>query len=307
MWGLLLLLLCIYFQLSSAFLPRGAFFGDAAKVLKRYQLPQLTSDVRPVPYDVTHDGALIKHHTLLPPMLQNFETNGFTMWDIAGSAVVTDEYVRLTPTAQSRHGCLLNKIPNEFEEWSFRIGFRVSGSQKFGADGMAMWYTKNPQCTGNDGIFGSSKSFEGAGILFDTYDNDNRRDNPQVIVIGSGDDHNPHADFMPTRLSNCKFDYRKVSNVAVVHVTVKYANNQLSVSLGTFDTGMVECATAEVKLPTGFYFGVSALTGGLADKHEVFYVAVASGHPVTNDEEESRLRDGPVMESVEKLKHRPQM
>jgi mannose-binding lectin 1 len=298
------------FCVTSAFLPSGenSFFAAIGKASqRRHQFPvYLTGDHRRrvVPADVVSNH--IPQHTLLPPMLLNFDTKGFAQsWEIAGSAVVTDSYVRLTPGVHSRHGCLQNLIPNDFEDkWVFRVGFRVRGKNKMGADGLAMWYTKQPnQCTLDNSIFGHNGSFEGVGILFDTYDNDHRKDNPQVLIIGSGDAHNAAADYMSTSLGNCKYNFRKnFDETVVVHVIARYDEGQLSVSLGSIDDGLFTCATAEVKLPAGYYFALSALTGGLADEHDVFYAAVSSVHSATDEDHEAKLRDGAALEFQERQK-----
>ena len=260
--------------------------------LKRKAFPDLVVGEHPVPSDVKGSTKRVQHHSLLPPMLQNFDTNGFNMWDIDGSAVVTDNYVRLTPAAQSKHGCLWNTVPNELEEWSFRVGIRASGPTKYGADGLALWYTKRAHCTGTDSIFGAVKNFEGIGILLDTYDNDHRKDNPQIHILGSGDNHDPNADFMTTRLGGCQFDYRTVSPTTVVHVTARYTRGTLSVTLGTFDSGQVECASLSVTLSPGFYFGLSAQTGGLADEHDVYYAAAVSlGEELTVSNFQDRMAE----------------
>ena len=45
----------------------------------------------------------------------------------------------------------------------------------------ALWYTAQPGQLGT--VFGSSDYWTGLGILFDSFDNDNQRNNPYVMAM----------------------------------------------------------------------------------------------------------------------------
>ena len=62
--------------------------------------------------------------------------------------------------------------PITFRNWEIVIEFKIDGHRKdlFG-DGMAFWYVKHPLRPGN--VFGHEDQFEGLGIFFDTYANQN--------------------------------------------------------------------------------------------------------------------------------------
>ncbi len=50
------------------------------------------------------------------------------------------------------------------------LEFRIGGGGKLGADGMALWYTKETKIEG--GVFGNTDKWTGLAIIFDTFDND---------------------------------------------------------------------------------------------------------------------------------------
>ena len=64
------------------------------------------------------------------------------------------------------------KQPIQFRNWEVVVEFKIDGHRKdlFG-DGMAFWYVKNPLRPGN--VFGHEDQFDGLGIFFDTYANQN--------------------------------------------------------------------------------------------------------------------------------------
>ena len=57
--------------------------------------------------------------------------------------------------------------------------FRVNGRGRIGADGLAFWYTTQPGVEGP--VFGSSDKWNGFGLFFDSFDNDNKRNNPYIM------------------------------------------------------------------------------------------------------------------------------
>lgn len=92
-------------------------------------------------------------------------------------AIASGEMVRLAPSLKSQKGAIWTKAPTEFEWWEVDIVFRISGRGRIGADGMAFWYTTE-QGDYNGNSFGSSDRWNGLGVLFDSFDNDNAHNNP---------------------------------------------------------------------------------------------------------------------------------
>jgi lectin, mannose-binding 2 len=93
-------------------------------------------------------------------------------WDFTGSTMVTTQFVRLTPDAQSKSGAIWNQVPLFNRNWEIHLNFKVHGKGKelFG-DGMAFWYVKERLKDGP--VFGSKDSFSGLAIILDTYSNHN--------------------------------------------------------------------------------------------------------------------------------------
>ena len=90
-------------------------------------------------------------------------------------------------------------------ESQVELKMQVASKSHFGGDGFGLWllhesmnpasHTETDWLSGP--IVGLRANFEGVGIIFDTYDNDNQRDNPSVFVIKNFPrDGQPPSDFV---------------------------------------------------------------------------------------------------------------
>ncbi|KNC84590.1 hypothetical protein SARC_03187 [Sphaeroforma arctica JP610] len=135
---------------------------------------------------------------------------------------------------------------------------------------MTIWLTEDRAETGN--IFGSKDFFKGLGLMIDTYDNDGKRDNPSLYaVIGDGNTaFNHNNDGGDAVIGKCRVYARNAINPLTIRAS--YADKTLMVSVDETSNGKYyePCFTvSKIEIPTGYYFGVSAATGGLADDHIV--------------------------------------
>nr|CAG4645582.1 EOG090X07L3 [Lynceus sp. MCZ IZ 141354] len=212
-----------------------------------------------------------REHSLVRP----YQGSGITMpfWDFLGHVMVTSSYVRLTPDLQSRQGALWNTAPVKSKYWELQVQFRVTGKGKelFG-DGLAIWYTKDRMEAGP--VFGSKDYFHGLGIILDTYSNHNGQHNHEhpfiSAMIDNGTLHYDHdKDGTHTQLAGCTAKFRNVDHDT--YVSIRYEKDVLTVSTDIENRmAWKECfSVAGVKLPTGYYLGVSAATGDLSDNHDV--------------------------------------
>lgn len=105
---------------------------------------------------------------------------------------------------RSRKGAVWNKRPFAEEFWEVEMSFKVTGQGRIGADGLVhcsfvlfrafrmafshlqgLWYTAQKGVIGP--VFGSNDYWTGMGLLFDSFDNDNQRNNPYIgLMINDG-------------------------------------------------------------------------------------------------------------------------
>lgn len=215
-----------------------------------------------------------REHSLVRP----YQGSGMTIpyWDFLGSTIVTNNYIRLTPDLQSKQGSLWNAVPCNLKNWELKVHFKVHGKGRelFG-DGFAIWYAKDRMQEGP--VFGSKDHFQGLAIILDTYSNHNGQHNHQhpyvSAMINNGTlEYDHDRDGTHTQLAGCEAKFRNLE--FDTHLTVRYERDTLTVSTDIANKGAwKECFSVKgVKLPTGYYFGMSANTGDLSDNHDILSI-----------------------------------
>ena len=59
--------------------------------------------------------------------------------------------------------------------------FCPPGRGRIGADGLAFWYTAARGVEGP--VYGSNDQWIGLGVFFDSFDNDNKHNNPYIMAM----------------------------------------------------------------------------------------------------------------------------
>ncbi|KAL6445477.1 hypothetical protein ACFW04_000807 [Cataglyphis niger] len=215
-----------------------------------------------------------REHCLNKP----YQGTGMTIpyWDFMGSTMVTNNYIRITPDLQSKQGALWNSIPCHVRNWELQVEFKVHGKGKdlFG-DGFAIWYTKERMKPGP--VFGNQDYFQGLAVILDTYSNHNgahSHQHPYIsAMINNGSLHYDHdRDGTHTQLAGCEAKFRNVEHPT--YIAIRYEKDTLTVSTDIANKlGWKQCFQVnEVKLPTGYYIGISATTGDLSDNHDILSI-----------------------------------
>ncbi|XP_044738350.1 protein ERGIC-53 isoform X2 [Chrysoperla carnea] len=221
-------------------------------------------------------------YSFKPPYLAQ-KDGTVPFWEYGGYTIASAENVRIVPSLKSQKGAIWTVQPTNFDWWEVEIVFRITGRGRIGADGLAFWYTSNKGAYGGD-VFGSSDKWNGLGIFFDSFDNDNKHNNPYIYaIVNDGTKAFDHQnDGMTQAIAGCLRDFR--NKPFPTKARIEYYQNTLTVS---FHNGMTNneqdfemCLRAEnVYLPKNGYFGLSAATGGLADDHDVFHFLTTSLYP----------------------------
>uniref|UniRef100_A0A8C3LJN9 Lectin, mannose binding 1 n=1 Tax=Chrysolophus pictus TaxID=9089 RepID=A0A8C3LJN9_CHRPC len=187
-------------------------------------------------------------------------------------AIPSADQIRITTSLKSQKGSVWTKNKSIFEYWEVEVTFRVTGRGRIGADGLAIWFTEEQGMEGP--VFGAADKWNGVGIFFDSFDNDGKKNNPGVVVVGNDGkllyDH--QNDGSTQALASCQRDFR--NKPYPVRAKITYYQKTLTVLINNGFTPDKEdyefCAKVEdMVLPSQGYFGISAATGGLADDHDV--------------------------------------
>ena len=123
-------------------------------------------------------------------------------------------------------------------------------------------------------MYGSNDQWIGLGVFFDSFDNDNKHNNPYISAMTNDGSkiYDHQNDGVTQQLAGCLRDFR--NKPFPVRAKIEYYKNTLTVlihnGMSNNDKDFELCVRSEnVVLPKNGYFGVSAATGGLADDHDV--------------------------------------
>jgi len=239
----------------------------------------------------THHLPIENSHSLYPPM-----DTSLHYWRYGNAAVAGRGFVRLTPAVQSRSGWLYNEMAIQSLDWEMQILFSVRSTYHLGGDGFGIWVVNGDDQEGSlsrrewiaGGVHGMRDDFNGFGVIFDTYDNDQNRKNPTVLVLkndGSPKTWDHDKDFDPDRVkeahnemdTSCKLNYRNVDRASDIDtdVLLRYQSGILHVYTDNDGQGYKVCLAAKLDVKTdGSYFAFTAVTGAVADIHEIKGITV---------------------------------
>ncbi|XP_062410607.1 protein ERGIC-53 [Sardina pilchardus] len=193
-------------------------------------------------------------------------------WVHTGNAIPSSDQIRITPSLRSQKGSVWTKNTVNFQHWEAEVTFRVSGRGRMGADGLAMWFTTGQGLTGP--VYGAADQWNGVGIFFDSFDNDGKKNNPAIVIVGNNGNlvYDHQNDGTTQALGTCLRDFR--NKPYPVRARITYYKKTLTVMINNGFTPDKEdyefCARVEnMVIPAEGYFGISAATGGLADDHDV--------------------------------------
>ncbi|GCB77809.1 hypothetical protein scyTo_0018517 [Scyliorhinus torazame] len=165
------------------------------------------------------------------------------------------------------------------QDWEVQVHFKVHGQGKknLNGDGFAIWYTKNRMQAGT--VFGSIDPFSGLGIFVDTYPNEEKQQErifPYIsAMVNNGSLSYDHSrDGRPTAIGGCTALVRNLDHDTFV--VTRYLKRRLTVMINIEGKNeWKDCIDLPgVRLPLGYYFGVSSATGDLTDNHDIVSVKV---------------------------------
>ena len=267
---------------------------------------------------VSMDHPVEQHHSLHTPLDKTQ-----VYWNYGGSTVLTNSLIRLTPSTLDRRGWLWNEYPLESANWEVEWAMEVHSKPHFGGDGMCMWALAGVQdpsfsqrADALDGpIFGMKPDFDGLGVCFDVYDNDNKRNNPAVFVLEQSrganqrnwhHDTDYEEDMVTTKPATtphdpsyaahkCIADFRNTGKSA--RVLVKLLHGVLHVYIDVSESGQYKFCLAVQLVGSykDYHLAFSAATGGVADNVDIKEVStryLKDTDREFDDEKLGRLKSG---------------
>ena len=224
--------------------------------------PQATSRIR------------LPQFCLGPPPFPKAEYMDFEMF---GSAKVRKGMMELTDLVESQKGAIWSRRPltshNNGRNWQIDLRFQVGGSpnKDFWGDGFAFWVATERGQLGE--ALGGPDTYTGLAVYFDTFKNQNFQHKKHPYVYGkvsNGHDSVHYSTLTQDSAPGCHIPFRD-------HLTVTTTVARMTLLDGVFSVVMrpqgavdwVQCFEIHgVTVVPGAFIGVSAMTGGLVDRHD---------------------------------------
>ncbi|KAM8873441.1 lectin, mannose-binding 2-like a [Synchiropus picturatus] len=259
----------------------------------------------------------LKREYSLSKPYQGVGSLGSSHWELQGDAMVTTEQVRLTPEMQSRQGAVWSRLPCHLKDWEMQVHFKIHGQGKknLNGDGLAIWYTKERMQKGP--VFGNMDNFTGLGVFVDTYPNEEKHLEAQkkrytprtqrifpfvLAMVGNGTISYDHErDGRPTELGGCNAMIRNLKHDTFLFI--RYIRRRLTVMIDI--DGQHEwrdCLDIPgVRLPLGYYFGATAVTGDLSDNHDIISLKLYQLTVLRSKKEEEEEDEEITIPSVDNM------
>ncbi|XP_074474343.1 lectin, mannose-binding 2-like a [Sebastes fasciatus] len=265
----------------------------------------------------------LKREYSLSKPYQGVGSLGSSHWELMGDAMVTTEQVRLTPDKQSRQGAVWGRLPCHLTDWEMQVHFKIHGKGKknLNGDGLAIWYTKERAQKGP--VFGNMDNFTGLGVFVDTYPNEEKQLEAQkkrytprtqrifpfvLAMVGNGSISYDHErDGRPTELGGCNAMVRNLKHDTFLFI--RYVRRRLTIMIDI--DGQHEwrdCLDIPgVRLPLGYYFGATSITGDLSDNHDIislklYQLTVLRSQREEEEEDDKEEITIPSVDNIELLR-----
>jgi len=248
-----------------------------------------------------YGGAMAANDESLPgtpiPRLDLTPSNGkVPHWNLGEQAVVDGIDVKLIGRDAKSKGTIWATEQCHADQWEAKFDLTITGDSETPGKGLAFWYTTSVMKAGI--LFGSEERYEGFGLLFDSYDDDGKADNP--IIMGWINDgtkvFNHDTDGLGTRFGGCRAKYRNRGNK--VGVMVQYQHDSLKVLLDMRNNGVWErCLVKDnIYLSAGSYFGFSAsnMADSVGDEvriHNLVVRDLETKESIKKEEEEIKKKE----------------
>jgi len=193
-------------------------------------------------------------------------------WEYGGDSLAFEDRVLLTSDVPSRNGWLWSENPIGLSKWEGIFAIKISGKNRLFGDGLAFWATEEPKVTGD--VMGYMNKWKGLGVIIDTYDNNVDNRHPYLsVVVNDGNGYWDHAnDGGSLTRYGCRIK-PKFRNKGVLQVVVSVFESHIQVLLFDEDNEKwYDCVNVSGNHGNKFvgnYFGFTASTGSVSDRHEV--------------------------------------
>ncbi|CAI6335099.1 unnamed protein product [Periconia digitata] len=194
-------------------------------------------------------------------------------WD---PEIHSDRVILTPPWPGNKRGALWSEEPlHHAGDWQVDLAFRVSGMDRGGGN-LQLWYTRDSQKDSPPASLYTANKFDGLVLVIDQYEG--RGGSIRGFLNDGNMDIKAHSDPDTLSFGQCDYAYRNLG--ALSNIRLKQAHGTLEVTID----GRPCFSTNKVKLPEGYYFGISASSAENPDSFEIHRFIVSTTNTYTREE-----------------------
>ncbi|KAF2088594.1 putative lectin family integral membrane protein [Saccharata proteae CBS 121410] len=199
-------------------------------------------------------------------------------WSLSGEGhtpdVFSDRVILTPPAPGNKRGALWNRYPLDRDEFVAEFDFRASGQERSNGN-LQIWLTQGGQPNGEINSVYTVGQFDGLVLSIDQYGG--RGGNIRGFLNDGTISFKDHHSVDSLAFGHCDYAYRNRGGIS--HLKVEQTNAMFSVSIDDQNCFYSD----KIKLPSGYYFGISAASAENPDSFEAWKFTVSTTNAYTRE------------------------
>lgn len=200
-------------------------------------------------------------------------------WDVSGEGykpdLLSDRVIITPPYPGNKRGALWSENPVQHSEWQAELHFRASGPER-GSGNLQIWYAKDGRREVGLSSLYTTRRFDGLVLVLDQYGG--RGGTIRGFLNDGSASYMDHHNVDSLSFGQCNYPYRNLGRFSVLQL--KQAADYFQVTVD----GNPCFRSDKIKLPSGYYFGVSAASAETPDSFEANKFVVSTTNANTREE-----------------------
>ncbi|KAK5155320.1 putative lectin family integral membrane protein [Cryomyces antarcticus] len=200
-------------------------------------------------------------------------------WQLSGEGhtpqLLSDRIILTPPHPGSKRGALWSETGVGWSEWTADLDFRASGPER-GSGNLQIWFTKDRQAEMGLASVYTIGQFDGLVLVLDQYGG--RGGSVRGFLNDGTTSYKDHHNVDSLAFGHCDYAYRNLGRPT--HVRIKNGHDNFEVHVDD-----KPCFSSDkIRLPLGYYFGISAASAEIPDSFEVNKFVVSTTNSIAREE-----------------------
>ena len=200
-------------------------------------------------------------------------------WHLSGEGhhpqILSDRIILTPPAPGGTRGAIWADAGITKTEWAAELSFRASGQER-GSGNLQIWFVRDGRiAVGSNSVY-TVPNFDGLVLTIDQYGG--RGGTLRGFLNDGSTSYKDHHSVDSLAFGHCDFAYRNLGRPSRVRITNGLQGFKVEID------GRQCFSSDKIKLPSGYFFGVSAATAENPDSFELYKFAASTTNSITREE-----------------------